>query len=199
MPASLDHITPNTPMGANLIADGATFRVWAPHADAVYILGDFNDRAQNDASLLTKDENGHWRGFIKGAKDRHRYIFYVEGYAFTGRGASECVGRSDRSAQAHRQTTPVFWSVGGSIVPHRRNGGLDPRRSRLATEAAVGPEEPSRSTTEQSCGPANLSQSTSAPSLLRQPVEPGIMQDRASLDGMRRTNGDKRRPSMPAR
>ena len=45
MPASLDHITPNTPMGANLIADGATFRVWAPHADAVYILGDFNGRA----------------------------------------------------------------------------------------------------------------------------------------------------------
>ena len=32
MPASLDHISPDTPMGANLIADGATFRVWAPNA-----------------------------------------------------------------------------------------------------------------------------------------------------------------------
>ena len=30
MPALLDHIHSDTPMGANLIADGATFRVWAP-------------------------------------------------------------------------------------------------------------------------------------------------------------------------
>ena len=44
MPASLDHIHPGTPMGANLIADGATFRVWAPHARAVYVVGDFNER-----------------------------------------------------------------------------------------------------------------------------------------------------------
>ena len=42
MPASLDHIYPSTPMGANLIADGATFRVWAPNAHAVYAIGDFN-------------------------------------------------------------------------------------------------------------------------------------------------------------
>ncbi len=27
-----EHITGNTPMGANLIANGATFRVWAPGA-----------------------------------------------------------------------------------------------------------------------------------------------------------------------
>ena len=49
MPASLDHIHPDTPMGANLIADGATFRVWAPNARAVHVIGDFNDRGANDA------------------------------------------------------------------------------------------------------------------------------------------------------
>ena len=58
MPASLQHIHPGTPMGANLIADGATFRVWAPHARAVHVLGDFNDRQRNDASLLTRDDAG---------------------------------------------------------------------------------------------------------------------------------------------
>ncbi|MPZ18500.1 MAG: 1,4-alpha-glucan branching protein [Luteitalea sp.] len=79
MPASLAHIRHNTPMGANLIADGATFRVWAPHARTVHVLGDFNDRQRNDASLLTADEHGHWRGFIAGARDRHRYMFYVVG------------------------------------------------------------------------------------------------------------------------
>ncbi|PYL47748.1 MAG: hypothetical protein DMF40_07245 [Verrucomicrobia bacterium] len=41
MPASLSHISPSTPMGANLVADGATFRVWAPNASAVYVRGDY--------------------------------------------------------------------------------------------------------------------------------------------------------------
>lgn len=85
MPASLNHITPNTPMGANLIADGATFRVWAPHAEKVYVLGDFNGKVPGDSSLLVKDEKGHWRGFFKGAKDRDRYIFFVDGTGSEGR------------------------------------------------------------------------------------------------------------------
>ena len=84
MPASLDHVGPDTPMGANLIADGATFRVWAPRARAVHVLGDFNNRQRNDASLLTPDEQGHWRGFIAGARDRQRYMFYVVGEGSEG-------------------------------------------------------------------------------------------------------------------
>ncbi|HSN05328.1 MAG TPA: alpha-amylase family glycosyl hydrolase [Nitrospira sp.] len=79
MPASLDHIHPGTPMGANLVAGGATFRCWAPQAKAVYAIGDFNQRVRNDASLLTRDEFGHWRGFIPGVQDRQRYLFYVVG------------------------------------------------------------------------------------------------------------------------
>jgi 1,4-alpha-glucan branching enzyme len=66
-------------MGATLIADGATFRVWAPNAHAVHVLGDFNHRQRSDASLLTADEHGHWRGFIRGVRDRQRYIFFVVG------------------------------------------------------------------------------------------------------------------------
>ena len=84
MPASLDHIHPGTPMGANLIADGATFRVWAPQAGAVYAIGDFNHRVRNHASLLTRDEFGHWRGFIPGVRDRERYMFYVVGEGSEG-------------------------------------------------------------------------------------------------------------------
>ena len=79
MPASLQHIHSGTPMGATLTADGATFRVWAPHARSVHVVGDFNDRQRTDASLLTRDAQGHWRGFIAGARDRQRYMFYVVG------------------------------------------------------------------------------------------------------------------------
>lgn len=71
-------------LGANLIADGATFRVWAHHARAVYIIGEVNNRERNDASLLTPDEHGHWRGFIPGVRDRQRYMFYVMGNGSEG-------------------------------------------------------------------------------------------------------------------
>jgi 1,4-alpha-glucan branching enzyme len=79
MPASLEHIDQATPMGANLAAGGATFRVWAPNARSVHVIGDFNNRQRNDASLLTCDTNGHWRGFVPGVRDRQRYMFYVVG------------------------------------------------------------------------------------------------------------------------
>jgi 1,4-alpha-glucan branching enzyme len=73
MPASLDHTHPGTPLGANLIAGGAIFRVWAPHAHSVHVIGDFNNRERNDASLLTCDDQSHWLGFIPGVRDRQRY------------------------------------------------------------------------------------------------------------------------------
>jgi 1,4-alpha-glucan branching enzyme len=84
MPASLDHIHPGTPMGANLVATGATFRVWAPHARAVHVIGDFNNRERTDASLLNRDDHGHWLGFIPGVRDRQRYMFYVVGEGSEG-------------------------------------------------------------------------------------------------------------------
>ncbi len=84
MPASLDHIHPDTPMGANLVADGATFRCWAPQAVSVHAVGDFNGRRRDDTSLLTRNEQGHWLGFIPGVKDRQRYMFYVVGAGSEG-------------------------------------------------------------------------------------------------------------------
>ena len=84
MPASLDHIHAGTPMGAHLSADGATFRVWAPNAKAVHVLGDFNGRVRDDRSLLTRDAQGHWRGFFPGVRDRHRYMFHVTGEGSAG-------------------------------------------------------------------------------------------------------------------
>src|SRR5262245_450173 len=84
MPASLDHINSGTPMGATLVANGATFRVWAPHARSVDVLGDFNGWTRSNASLLTRDDDGHWRGFVPGVRDRHRYQFYVVGVGSEG-------------------------------------------------------------------------------------------------------------------
>jgi 1,4-alpha-glucan branching enzyme len=40
MPASQQHITPQTPTGTNLIGEGATFRLWAPAAKEVHVITD---------------------------------------------------------------------------------------------------------------------------------------------------------------
>lgn len=84
MPASLAHIDDRTPLGANLVANGATFRVWAPRARSVHVIGEFNGRQRSDASLLNFDGRGYWQGFIPNVKDRQRYRFYVVGEGSEG-------------------------------------------------------------------------------------------------------------------
>ena len=82
MPASLEHISGDTPMGANLTDGGATFRVWAPNAHRVHAC--VNGAEPKDANLLTRDERGHWRGFLPGVQDRDRYKYFVVGDGGSG-------------------------------------------------------------------------------------------------------------------
>jgi len=75
-------IDENTPLGATLRPDGATFKVWAPLAKAVYLNGVFGGAAfesQSEARLLVKDAFGFWTGFQAGARDGDRYRYWVEG------------------------------------------------------------------------------------------------------------------------
>ncbi|MFB3910142.1 MAG: alpha amylase C-terminal domain-containing protein [Candidatus Eisenbacteria bacterium] len=91
MPASLEHISSSTPMGANLVEApgsgvvlGATFRVWAPNAVEVHALGDWNDWSRSGDSLLHRDADGYWAGFFDGAREFHEYKFYVVGHGSEG-------------------------------------------------------------------------------------------------------------------
>ena len=120
MPASLDHINDSTPMGANLVADGATFRVWAPHARAVYAIGEFNSRARNNDSLLTRDGRGHWRGFIRGVRDRQRYMFYVIGDGSEGL-------KRDPYARELQTPFPSDCIIRKSDFPWHETGYVTPR------------------------------------------------------------------------
>ena len=85
MAASQLGISNATPMGANLVAGGASFRVWAPNALSVHVLGDFNNHQLSDDGLLVADGRGYWQGFIAGVEDRQRYIFPVVGTGSEGR------------------------------------------------------------------------------------------------------------------
>ncbi|MFL5732783.1 MAG: alpha amylase C-terminal domain-containing protein [Chloroflexia bacterium] len=83
MPLTQDFIKSDTPMGANLAPDGATFRVWAPRAEAVHVLYDGNwDPVE--ANRMLKDDSGIWAGYVHGVRDGAMYMFYVVGTGSRG-------------------------------------------------------------------------------------------------------------------
>ena len=61
-------------MGATPHESGVAFRVWAPHADAVYVVGSFNDWSP-DAHPMEKEGEGYWYADISSAAigDEYRY------------------------------------------------------------------------------------------------------------------------------
>ena len=65
-------------MGAIPGAKGVTFRVWAPHAEKVYVTGTF-DGWNKTSTPLTKEDNGYWSTKVLGAKagDEYRYMIHT--------------------------------------------------------------------------------------------------------------------------
>jgi 1,4-alpha-glucan branching enzyme len=85
LPASQDHITPRTPIGATIVAGkGVTFRVWAPAALEVHVSGEFNGWKQDESCRLVRDGRGTWGGFIAGIGDGAVYKFFIKGTGSTG-------------------------------------------------------------------------------------------------------------------
>jgi len=95
---SQQQISPRTPIGATLQAGGATFKVWAPAAKAVYLHGVFGQDEYDqltDDRLLQKDERGYWTGFQEGAKDGGHYRFWVAGEGSSGYKRDACARELD--------------------------------------------------------------------------------------------------------
>ena len=68
-------------MGANLIADGATFRVWAPDATAIYVVRDGieNYHPQEPDLLVRQPNSADWAGFFPDVHDGTKYRYFVVG------------------------------------------------------------------------------------------------------------------------
>ena len=63
-------------MGALPCKGGVFFRVWAPHADQVWVMGDFNDWSKTEHPLV-HEGNGYWYAEVKGAKAGQEYKFVL--------------------------------------------------------------------------------------------------------------------------
>jgi 1,4-alpha-glucan branching enzyme len=86
MPASQLHVDSRTPLGANLVEGGATFRCWAPQARQVYVT--FPPARASDPppenQRLVRDPHGVWSGFFPGVVEGDAYRFYVIGEGSEG-------------------------------------------------------------------------------------------------------------------
>ncbi len=58
---------------------GATFGLWAPNAEKVFVTGDFNGWNKNSHQLKPReDESGVWEGFIPGIKQGDIYKYHIQ-------------------------------------------------------------------------------------------------------------------------
>ena len=107
---------PSAPaMGAVAHDGGVSFRVWAPHADAIHVTGDFNDWSA-EADPMTREEDGCWSADLAHAAPGHEYRYLVAA-------GEETLSRIDPWARA------VTNSVGNGIVvppPSPPDDGFQP-------------------------------------------------------------------------
>lgn len=61
-------------MGAIAHEEGAAFRVWAPHAEKVAVVGDFNDWSET-ANPLSPEKDGYWYADVATARVGQEYRF----------------------------------------------------------------------------------------------------------------------------
>jgi 1,4-alpha-glucan branching enzyme len=98
-------------MGAHLSTDpeGTSFAVWAPNADAVSVIGDFNgwDKAAN--GLFPREQSGIWEGFIPGVKHGAMYKYHVHSRV-TRAGADKADPFATYSEQPPRQAS-IVWDL----------------------------------------------------------------------------------------
>jgi 1,4-alpha-glucan branching enzyme len=64
-------------MGPIILESGVAFRLWAPNADSVNVIGSFNDW-DNDADPMNREENGSWSIFIEQAKPGDEYKYLIK-------------------------------------------------------------------------------------------------------------------------
>lgn len=65
-----------TGMGAMVLKTGVAFRVWAPNADKVFVMGSFNEWDEMQYPMES-EENGYWYAMVENARPGDEYKFII--------------------------------------------------------------------------------------------------------------------------
>ena len=99
---------PASGMGCLLQEKGVAFRVWAPHAEFVSVIGSFNNWDKH-AHPLEKEAEGNWYGEVENAKRGDEYRFFLKNGNF-------------EKTRIDPHAREVTNSVGNAVV---HDGGFD--------------------------------------------------------------------------
>lgn len=100
----------HTGMGAIVFEGGVAFRVWAPHAVAVHVAGDFDGWSAR-AHPLAPEDGGYWSADVPGAVAGQAYRFVIDGPAGAVRRKDPYARDVDHSNGNAIITDPAFdWS-----------------------------------------------------------------------------------------
>ena len=100
-------------LGAHLMEvkgkKGTQFGVWAPDAERVSVMGDFNGWSKSSHPLHSRGQSGIWEGFVPGLGAGTQYKYYVE-----SRHQGYRVDKADPFAYFNQnppETASVVWSL----------------------------------------------------------------------------------------
>src|SRR6202165_4452087 len=98
-------------LGAHLSEDpkGASFAVWAPNADWVSVIGDFNGWNRDENKLVPREQSGIWEGFISGVEHGALYKYHVHSRV-TRTGADKADPFAVYAEQPPRQAS-IVWDL----------------------------------------------------------------------------------------
>ncbi|MBA3397386.1 MAG: 1,4-alpha-glucan branching protein GlgB [Deltaproteobacteria bacterium] len=66
-------------LGAHLVDGGTYFAVWAPNAQAVSVIGDWNGWHAGGNALSARESSGIWEGVVRGIGHGSRYKYAISG------------------------------------------------------------------------------------------------------------------------
>jgi 1,4-alpha-glucan branching enzyme len=98
-------------LGAHISKDpeGTSFAVWAPNADWVSVIGDFNGWNRDANKLVPREQSGIWEGFIPGVGHGALYKYHVHSRV-TRSGADKADPFAVFAEQPPRQAS-VVWDL----------------------------------------------------------------------------------------
>ena len=99
-------------LGAHLSDDpqGTSFAVWAPNADSVSVIGDFNGWDNTANGLFPREQSGIWEGFIPGVKHGALYKYHV--HSRVTRAGEDKADPIAAFAEAPPRQASVVWDLG---------------------------------------------------------------------------------------
>ncbi len=123
-----------TKLGAHPAPDGTQFRVWAPSASRVAVVGDFNGWQSGKNPMTPHASSGIWEAFVPGVRPGTTYK-----YRITTPGGEE-IEKADPMAVLYEvapKTASVVWDLDSPAYAWRDETWMAERQKRNALDAPI--------------------------------------------------------------